>query len=286
MWIEVFKTGTHTDSAGNSAEYNQEDLSQIADNYNEALTKDSSAIAPIVKGHPKTNDPAYGWVEKLKVNGNKLLAKLKDIVPEFAEEVQAGRYRKVSIALYPSNLLRHIGFLGAIAPAVKGLEPVSFSENADFVEYSLEATKSETDLQLEILKRENRQLKQKLINLEQEKKNSEYEEFVEELIADSKITPHQAKTLKTILMRVSESKDYNEDESLTELIKEFASNITAMSELSGEFAQNETWEDDEQFAGKNTSPERLAIHKQATAISRDNPNLTYEQALLQALDNQ
>lgn len=285
MWIEVFRTGYHTDSNGNSTEYSTSDIAQIAQNYNNSLEKDSSAIAPIVKGHPKTDDPAYGWVEKLKVNGDKLLAKVKDIVPEFAEEVRAGRFRKVSIALFPGNLLRHIGFLGAATPAIKGLEPATFADKGEYIEYSYSAEANESELLIEQLSRENRLLKSKLNKLESEQKNAEYSEFIEELLAENKITPHQAKSLKLILMRVSESKNYSEGESIIENIKEFANSISAMTLLNSEFAQNEIPADDGQFEGKNTSPERLAIHKKATTISRDNPNINYEQALLLALDH-
>jgi phosphoglycolate phosphatase-like HAD superfamily hydrolase len=59
--------------------------------------------------------------------------------PDFAEGVEAGRYRYVSASFYPPSdpnnpkpgnwYLRHIGFLGAQPPAVKGLAP-AFAEAA------------------------------------------------------------------------------------------------------------------------------------------------------------
>ena len=126
--IEVFKTGSITDSAGDTKEWTLEDLKTIASTYNDTIKEDPGAEAPVVKGHPETDDPAYGWVEKLRVAGQKLLAKIK-IVPTFAEEVKDEMFKKVSIALYPDLMLRHIGFLGAAQPAVKGLEPVKFNDN-------------------------------------------------------------------------------------------------------------------------------------------------------------
>lgn len=282
MWIEVFRTGKHTDANGNSAEYTADDISQIATKYNESVESDNSNVAPIVKGHPKTDDPAYGWVERLKVNGEKLLAKVKDIVPEFSEEVKAGRFKKVSIALYPGNLLRHIGFLGAMAPAIKGLEPVSFADKGEYIEFANDSQPKLTEL--EQIQLENRQLKEKLCSLENEKKDAEYNEFIEGLIGDSKINPHQAKTLKTILQKAAQSREYNEGESLTDLIKEFAGSMTTSNHLLTEFAQNDIPEYDGQFEGKNTAPDRLALHNKASSISRNNPNIPYEQALLLALD--
>lgn len=282
MWIEVFKTGKHTDANGNSAEYTADDIAQIATKYNESIDADSSSVAPIVKGHPKTDDPAYGWVERLKVTGEKLLAKVKDIVPEFAEEVKAGRFKKVSIALYPGNMLRHIGFLGAMAPAIKGLEPASFADKGEYLEFANESQPKLTEL--DKLHQENIQLKDKLNSLENEKKDAEYNEFIDGLIGDSKISSHQAKTLKTILQKAAQSREYNEGESLTDLIKEFAGSMTATNHLLTEFAQNDIPERDGQFEGKNTAPERLALHLKANSISRNNPNIQYEQALLLALD--
>lgn len=284
MWIEVFRSGNHTDSQGNKRAYSDEDIQQIARSYNSSVAADTSNEAPIVKGHPKTDDPALGWVEQLKVSGSKLLAKVKDIVPEFADEVRAGRFKKVSIALYPGNLLRHIGFLGAVAPAVKGLKPVAFEEKADYIEYSFAPNTAAEQSDLVKLKLENSELKDRLRQIEQEQKEAEYNEFVEGLITESAITPHQANTLRSILTMASSSEEYSEGESLTNMIMEFAGTMTNMTGLQTEFAQNEIPVEDGQFEGKNTAPERLAIHNKASIISRNNPNIPYEQALLLAVN--
>jgi len=110
MWIEVFKTGSHTDSRGNEYSYDAESLDEIARIYNERTSDSESAEAPIVKGHPGDNEPAYGWVERLARRGSRLFAKLKNLNPEFVSEVRNGAFRRVSIALYPDLMLRHIGF--------------------------------------------------------------------------------------------------------------------------------------------------------------------------------
>lgn len=282
MWIEVFKTGKHTDSSGHSTEYTTDDIEQIATIYNNSVQKDGSNAAPIVKGHPKSDDPAFGWVERLKVNGEKLLAKIKDIVPQFAEEVKAGRFKKISIALYPGNLLRHVGFLGAMAPAVKGLKPVSFADKGDYVEFANNSAQKKSEL--EIVKLENEKLKEQLNILENEKKDSEYSEFINGLIDESKINMHQAKKLKSIFKKLAEKREYEEGESLIELVKEFAGSYATTNDLFNEFAQNDLPENDGQFLGKNTAPERLALHNKANSISKNNPNIPYEQALLLALD--
>ena len=55
MEIEVMRTGTWTDSSGRAHAFQECDLDRIAERYGERGND-----APIVIGHPKTDDPAYG----------------------------------------------------------------------------------------------------------------------------------------------------------------------------------------------------------------------------------
>jgi hypothetical protein len=130
-WIAIFKPGTHTDAAGNKRNWTEEDVQSMADVYNNQLEKERHD-APIVKGHPKTDDPAYGWIDKLKYEAGKLWAKPKQVAKAFANEVKEGKFKKISVALYPDGLLRHVGFLGAVPPAVKGLGDAELAELAAF----------------------------------------------------------------------------------------------------------------------------------------------------------
>jgi len=133
MWIEIFRTGTQMDSAGVEKEWSEAELQAMATKYNDQ----SEHEAPIVVGHAKNNEPAYGWVDKLKQEGSKLFASLKQVDTKFKELVNKGRYKTVSMALYPDMLLRHVAFLGAVPPAVKGLKPVEFAEDKEFTEYEI-----------------------------------------------------------------------------------------------------------------------------------------------------
>lgn len=126
-FIEIFRGGKQVDSAG--VEY---DGNAMID---KAVAAFSAAKhePPLVVGHPKDNSPAFGWTEALKsveaLDGTKvLLAKFKEVMPEFEELVKAGRYKKRSAAFYPDGSLRHVGFLGAVPPAVKGLADLQFHE--------------------------------------------------------------------------------------------------------------------------------------------------------------
>lgn len=132
--IEIFKPGTHTAASGATLSFCEADLRATADCYDPALHE-----APIVVGHPSDNAPAYGWVKNICFADGALNADPDQVDPSFAELVKAGRFKKVSASFYtpdsPSNpvpgkyYLRHVGFLGAQPPAVKGLKNASFSES-------------------------------------------------------------------------------------------------------------------------------------------------------------
>jgi hypothetical protein len=128
MWIEIFRSGKHTDSNGRKVEYSQADIADIATKYNSSVGSDASAMAPLVKGHPETDSPALGWIYKLKAEGDSLYADATGIDSELISEIRQGRYRNVSISLTESKALRHVGILGAAKPAVKGMEPLRFIE--------------------------------------------------------------------------------------------------------------------------------------------------------------
>lgn len=135
--IHIFKAGKHTDMNGNTQEYTQSDIRRIAKQYNEQVATDKH-YAPIVIGHPATNAPAYGWIKKLHVKGGDLYAEPERVNPDFKKLVNSGAYRTRSAAFYADGKLRHVGFLGACPPAIKGLEDFAFAEDEDFAVYTME----------------------------------------------------------------------------------------------------------------------------------------------------
>ncbi len=131
--IRILRAGTFTSVEGKAITFGQAELEAIAAGY------DADADpAPLVIGHPKMDDPAYGWVGSLAVEDGELVARPSAIDPSFAERVRKGDYRKVSARLYEPNnphnpkpgafYLKHVGFLGAHAPGVKSLGTVQFAE--------------------------------------------------------------------------------------------------------------------------------------------------------------
>lgn len=125
-WIEIFRGGKQSDSSGK-----EHDGDALIDRAIESFDL-SQHEPPVVVGHPKDNAPAYAWVEGIKKevrNGvNVLLAKFKQVVPEFEDLVKRGLFKKRSASFYPDGRLRHVGFLGAAPPAVKGLADLKFTD--------------------------------------------------------------------------------------------------------------------------------------------------------------
>lgn len=132
LLIEIFRAGRHTAMGGESVSFTEANLDEVVQSYDPARHE-----APIVIGHPRADAPAYGWVRGLTRKGAALEASVDQVDPAFSELVRSGRFKKVSASFYlpssPSNptpgklSLRHVGFLGAQPPAVKGLKQVSFA---------------------------------------------------------------------------------------------------------------------------------------------------------------
>jgi len=131
--LHIFKPGRHTPMQGGTLNFSEADLRACAAAYNADVHE-----APIVVGHPETNGPAHGWVGALIADKTGLRAVPRQVNPAFAELVERGAFKKISAAFYapdcPENphpgvwTLRHVGFLGAQVPAIKGLDRIEFGE--------------------------------------------------------------------------------------------------------------------------------------------------------------
>ena len=133
--IEIFRAGRHLDDAGVAHHFSEADLDGMAASYSPALRE-----APLTVGHPKDNLPAYGWVKAVaRTPAGTLAITPHQVEPQFAEMVQAGRFKKRSASFYPPHApnnptpgkwyLRHVAFLGAQPPAIAGLKDIQFSED-------------------------------------------------------------------------------------------------------------------------------------------------------------
>ena len=121
-YFEVFKAGTYP-----QGKFTKKEIAQIAKNYDPTFCE-----APITIDHQQSG-PAYGWVDDVKADGEKLKVSFKEVPKEFEQAVNDGKYKKVSVELY-RNLdgkgayLKAVSFLGAAMPQVKGLEAIKFMD--------------------------------------------------------------------------------------------------------------------------------------------------------------
>ena len=136
--FEAFKSGKHVSSEGEECEYTDADLEHMCEEYNARATIDP---APLTLGHPTDNSPAYGWIKSARTFAGKLLVKAHQLNKDFVDAVKQGAYKKVSLSLYDDDKgkrIRHCGFLGAMPPAIKGLQPVSFASSDKYKSYTEE----------------------------------------------------------------------------------------------------------------------------------------------------
>ena len=146
QWVEVFRVGEHTDSKGSTRKFDRDFLEQVVANFNAEQHE-----PPAVVGHPEMNAPAFGWVRELRLDGNSLEARFADTNDDFEEMVQKRAFPKRSSSFYlqpPS--LRHVGFLGAQPPALKGLREIQFSDGESVtveISFSEENKMEEKDVQ-------------------------------------------------------------------------------------------------------------------------------------------
>jgi hypothetical protein len=127
---EIFSVGTW-----NEERFTRRDLHEIARNFRRLRGR---LRPPLKFGHDEgqtllgqhDGDPALGWVERLWVRGDKLLARFAGVPGVVLEAIRAGRYRRVSAELYLDvrvggrrlgKALKAVALLGADLPAVTNL---------------------------------------------------------------------------------------------------------------------------------------------------------------------
>lgn len=122
--LEVFRAGDY----GPKGRWSEDALDRLAANYDPALHE-----APVTLDHAQTG-PALGWVGALARRGDRLLARLRGLSPALLALLRQGAFKKRSVEIYGAlpetgePYLKAVSFLGAAAPAVKGLRDALFSE--------------------------------------------------------------------------------------------------------------------------------------------------------------
>lgn len=125
-WIKIFKSGTYPQGTVGVSQ-----LDTIAKNF-----ESNTAGVPLTIDHIK-NGPSFGWVDKLKREGEYLLATFKDVHAQMKEWVKNKQYlnRSVELSYNEStkdfNNLRAVTMLGAATPQIPLGSISEFKEGND-----------------------------------------------------------------------------------------------------------------------------------------------------------
>lgn len=181
-YFEVFKAGVYP-----QGKFTKKEIAEIAKNYDPQFCE-----APITIDHQQSG-PAYGWVEDVKADGDKLKVAFKDVPEAFEKDVNDGKYKKVSVELY-RNLegkgayLKAVSFLGAAIPQVKGLEAIKFMDSeSDIYEFETATVEDNADkfsqADIDDLKTQISELETQLAKFKESNKKSETIKSLKEKIA-------------------------------------------------------------------------------------------------------
>lgn len=290
--IEIFRAGTHQDANGQILTIAPQDLAQIAQSYTPARHH-----APVVIGHPQDNAPAYGWVNKLFVEGDSLMAEI-DPTAELTDLFRRGLYKKISASFYlptadinpdkPGFYLRHIGVLGAMPPAIKGMiDPIFNDGEKDYCEFNEiplnpqptgEPMSENHTQELEALKAENAKLKAQMLAAQKAQEQKENADFAEGLIKDGKLMPAQKDELLSILNADHTTADFSETDFKGRL-KGFLSTLPKVVDFAEKATkdQSATPEDETVQYAEGTNPAVIEMDKKVRAYMKEH-NCTYTQA--------
>lgn len=304
--IEIFRQGEHTDNAGVTRTFSDADLAASAAAYDPALHE-----APLVIGHPKNDGPAWGWVQRMVAQAGRLIVTPAQVRPEFSEQVESGAYKKVSAAFYPPAsprnpvpgvwYLRHVGFLGAMPPAIKGLRPVEFANGDDDLAVVIDVAFNEAAVSPEpeqehqpqetavspeeaaALKAQNEELMQQNKKLLADQaqaataaRKAEHAAFAEQLVVSGKLPAARRADMVAIANAIHPVGvvEFGEGETGDSLYKKFADFLGALPGV--EFSEQASREraagagaagdgDDEVQYAENADPDRVALDKKIRA---------------------
>lgn len=130
--FQVFRSGLHTAMDGRTMEFSDHDLQATAFGFDPTVRP-----ACLTLGHPRDDCPNLGEVKRLFARQGKLYA-VAQPSDTLVDLVRRGHYRHVSASFLPPShrdnptpgayYLKHVGFLGATPPAVKGMTPPEFAD--------------------------------------------------------------------------------------------------------------------------------------------------------------
>ncbi len=269
--VEIFSTGVW-----NGDKYSEKDLNNMVENF------DQVGFEPPIKiGHneeqPELNDgqPALGYIDKIYLAGNKLLANFKELPKRVYEAIKRGNYKRVSSEIYWDytndgksfdRVLKAVALLGADIPAVTNLEAITglykevgegtIKKHYDGKESEIMEEEKTIELQADTisveehektvdgLNKENEEIRKEFEAHKAEIKKQEIVSYMEDLTNEGKVTPAYSDEVKALLSTATDEKVYkfsqdNEDKELSqyELVKKIFNSMPKIIEFA-ELSEN------------------------------------------------
>lgn len=224
--IPVFRTGQYP-----QGEFDEAFLQQLADSYDPTFHEAPNYLAH--NDDAATSNLAFGWIKRLFVKGDTLLADFANVPRRFAELVLAGRIKKRSVEIY-GDLAGKGPYVRAVAwpliPEVKALADVhptqvfhddSHFHTIVFEEKEIDMTDQTTYVTREEMELMLRQVKDDLAD-EQRRRAADMQVagFCEQMVACGKMTPAERTTEQPLLT----------EQARRELAMTFAEGDTPLSE--------------------------------------------------------
>ncbi|WP_370175463.1 hypothetical protein [Sphingobium abikonense] len=303
--IRLARSGTFTSNEGVAVSFNEAMFAATAAAYDRA-----GDPAPLVIGHPKLDDPAFGWVDSLAVENGELVARPADVEPAFAEAVRKKQYAKVSARFYPPEhpanpkpgvwYLKHIGFLGAHAPGIKGLGTVQFADGADEGAATFDFSESEDKTMSEASFAERATAldeRERAIEAREEQARRDAlaalhagnVSFAEGLIAEAKLAPAGKHLLIGVLDHLDASAvvsfgEAGEMPPAAALKKLFdgAAPLVSFGEHGKKPKDDRSYISFAAPEGYNVDPDQAELHSRATALQQANPAMSWIDAVKRA----
>ena len=314
--IEIFKTGQHTSEDGSSWSFPADVVQQFVGNYDPAVF-----AAPLVVGHPTLDAPSYGQAAKLALSGDIVVMEPAHVEPQFAALVNEKRFPNVSVSLFPPThpanpkkgewYLRHVGFLGAAAPAIPGLKPASFSGDANgivTIQFAASAAQPNQQEEVNVTDKDDKnktvdfaaqqaELDKKAANIaarekaladkEASTRSAEVANFAAALVDKGQLLPREKAGIEALLNTLNEEQTVSfaapegtVEKPAQQLMREFLSSLPARVNYSEHSAANDNTPATASFAaptGYGVSAERAELHNKIVAYQKQH-NVDYATA--------
>ncbi|QDP60245.1 MAG: putative protease I [Prokaryotic dsDNA virus sp.] len=225
--VEIFSTGVW-----NGDKYTHGDLEDMVTNFNK-----TGFQPPIKLGHndeqPEMLDgePALGYVNKIYVEGKKLLADFIELPQKIYEAIKRGNYKRVSSEIYWNyksdgtvldKVLKAVALLGSEIPAVTNLESIeglytklgeyrAYYQNKESEIMEKVSVKEYEDLQnkLEALKKDYEKANNELVETKGQQRADKIRDLVALHKEAGRILPSFEKELVALLENSTEDKIYS-----------------------------------------------------------------------------